>query len=135
MLKPVKPVRNLTPGPALGPHFFGAMALFAPFTIRCSAAPDDYQLLYEDGHVRLLEVTVRPGETTPTHGHPYASVLAFDTDPRSAAKSVDTKLSIRTAPLNGQGAGHGLAPSIFNMTDAPKLRAQPLDRRLAAFRF
>jgi mannose-6-phosphate isomerase-like protein (cupin superfamily) len=78
------------------------------------AAPDDYQMLYEDGHVRLLEVTVRPGETTPTHGHPYASVLAFDTvpDPREI---VDTKLD-PNSPLNGQGAGHGPAPSVFNMS-------------------
>jgi hypothetical protein len=32
------------------------------------AAPNNYRLLYEDGHVRLLEVAVRPGETTPGHG-------------------------------------------------------------------
>jgi hypothetical protein len=29
-------------------------------------APNNYRLLYEDGHVRLLEVTIRPGETTPS---------------------------------------------------------------------
>jgi len=113
LLKPVKPVRNLTPGPALGPHLSEQW----PYSRLCDAvlaAPDDYQMLYEDGHVRLLEVTVRPGETTPTHGHPYASVLAFDTvpDPREI---VDTKLD-PNSPLNGQGAGHGPAPSVFNMS-------------------
>jgi len=71
------------------------------------AAPNNYQLLYEDSHVRLLEVAVRPGETTPMHGHPYASVLAFD------AVAVDPQ---KVSDLSGQGAGHGPAPSVFNMT-------------------
>jgi hypothetical protein len=113
MLKPVKPVRNLTPGPALGPHLSEQWP-YSRLYDAALAAPDDYQMLYEDGHVRLLEVTVRPGETTPTHGHPYASVLAFDTvpDPR---KIVDAKLD-PNSPLNRQGAGQGPAPSVFNMT-------------------
>jgi len=69
------------------------------------AAPDNYRLLYEDGHVRLLEVSVRPGETTPIHGHPYPSVLAFD------VAEVDAR-----ALLELQGAGHAPAPSVFQMT-------------------
>jgi hypothetical protein len=79
------------------------------------AAPNNYQLLYEDSHVRLLEVAVRPGETTPMHGHPYASVLAFDAAAIDPQKIFDTKLDPHS-PLNGQGAGHGPAPSVFDMT-------------------
>ena len=42
------------------------------------AAPKNHKLLFEDDHVRLLEVTVRPGETENMHGHPWPSVFAFD---------------------------------------------------------
>jgi hypothetical protein len=42
------------------------------------AAPNNHKLLYEDDHVRLIEVTIRPGETENLHGHPYPSVFAFD---------------------------------------------------------
>src|SRR5579862_9739767 len=56
LLKPVKPVRNLTPGPALGPHLSEQWP-YSRLYDAMLAAPDDYQMLYEDGHVRLLEVT------------------------------------------------------------------------------
>ena len=79
------------------------------------AAPNNYRLIYEDGHVRLLEVTVRPGETTPAHGSPYASVLAFNTAAIDEREIVNTKLDPKS-PLNGQGAGQGPAPNVFNMT-------------------
>jgi hypothetical protein len=42
------------------------------------AAPKNHKVLYEDDHVRLLEVTVEPGETENMHRHPYPSVFAFD---------------------------------------------------------
>jgi hypothetical protein len=66
-----------------------------------AAAPDNYRLLYEDGHVRLVEVGVRPGETTPRHAHPYPSVLAFNAAP----------------PRNdaGEGAGQAPAPGVLDM--------------------
>lgn len=113
MLAPAKPPQNLKSGPALGPKVSEQWP-YSRLYDSVLAAPDNYQLLYEDGHVRLLEVTVRPGETTPVHGHPYASVLAYDSveDP---AQIVDTKLDPRS-PLSGEGAGHGSAPSIFSMT-------------------
>jgi hypothetical protein len=79
------------------------------------AAPNNYRLLYEDGHVRLLEVVVRPGETTPAHGNPYASVLAFNSQVVAAGEVVTTELDPQS-PLNGQGSGQGPAPSVFNMT-------------------
>ncbi len=112
MLNPEVRVPNLEPGPSLGPKFSEQWPFPLPYD-SVLAAPNNYRLLYEDGHVRLLEVTVRPGETTPIHGHPYASVLAFNAVPPSDI--ADTKL-IPDSPLNGQGAGHGAPPSIFNMT-------------------
>ncbi len=114
MLKPTKRAPNLTPGPALGPNE-SAQWPWPRLYDSVLAAPDNYRLLYEDGHVRLLEVTVRPGETTPMHGHPYASVLAFDAAASDPRKTVDTKLD-PNSPLNGQGAGHGPAPSVLEMT-------------------
>ena len=77
------------------------------------AAPNNYRLLYEDGHVRLLEVAVRPGETTPMHGHPYVAVLAYNAvlDP----KSVHELQLVSKSPLEGIGAGHGPAPSVMDM--------------------
>jgi len=118
-----RPVKDLTPGPALGPNFSEQW----PYPIvydSIQAAPNNYKLLYEDGKMRLLEVNIRPGETTPMHGSPYPSVMAFNsiTDP---TKITDTKLDANS-PLNGQGAGQGRAPSVDNlkvptcMTMAPR---------------
>jgi hypothetical protein len=43
-----------------------------------SAAPANHSLRYEDDHVQLLEVAIRPGEHENMHGHPYPSVFADD---------------------------------------------------------
>ena len=101
MLKPGKPVPSAPRGQ---PANYDSIV----------AAPNNYQLLFEDSHVRLLEVTVRPGETTPMHGHPYPSVLAFDAVAFNPSEVSDTKLDPKS-PLNGQGAGQGPAPSAFDM--------------------
>jgi mannose-6-phosphate isomerase-like protein (cupin superfamily) len=42
------------------------------------AAPENHKILYEDDHVRVLEVTVLPGEKEKMHHHPCASVFAHD---------------------------------------------------------
>jgi hypothetical protein len=42
------------------------------------AAPKNHKVLYEDDHVRVLEVTVQPGEIENMHHHPCASVFAHD---------------------------------------------------------
>ena len=65
------------------------------------AAPNNYKLLFEDDHVRLVEVTLRPGETEPTHGDPYPAVLALDAI--SGTTPTDT-FADRKSSLNGQGA-------------------------------
>ena len=113
MLKAEPTVPNLQPGPALGPNLSDQWPYPRVYD-SVLAAPNNYRLLYEDGHVRLVEVTVRPGETTPIHGHPYASVLAFNTAPSDPREIVDTKLR-PDSPLNGQGAGKGPPPSVFDM--------------------
>jgi mannose-6-phosphate isomerase-like protein (cupin superfamily) len=107
-----KPINNPTPGEKQGSKLPGDWP-YPPDYDSVFAAPNNYRLLYEDGHVRLLEVAVRPGETTPMHGHPYASVLAFNavTNPATMTETwLDPK-----SPQNGQGSGHGPAPAILNM--------------------
>jgi hypothetical protein len=39
------------------------------------AAPKNHKILLENDHVRVLEVTVLPGETEPVHSHRWPSVL------------------------------------------------------------
>jgi hypothetical protein len=71
--------------------------------VSIQAAANNYRLLFENEKVRLVEVTVRPGETTPIHGHPYPSVLAFNSIIGNPADVTDQKLDA-ASPLNGQGA-------------------------------
>jgi hypothetical protein len=40
--------------------------------------PDRSRLLYEDDHVRLVEVLIRPGETRRAPANPYPAVVAYD---------------------------------------------------------
>lgn len=44
-----------------------------------TAAPDSHEVLYEDENVRLLSVSIAPGEEEPMHHHrsPSAFVLEF----------------------------------------------------------
>jgi len=42
------------------------------------AAPKIHQVLFENNSVRLLEVTVQPGQTEPLHWHMYPSVFAIN---------------------------------------------------------
>jgi hypothetical protein len=42
------------------------------------AAPANHYVRYEDAHVQLVEVVIRPGEKENMHGHPYSSVFADD---------------------------------------------------------
>ncbi len=63
------------------------------------AAPNNYKLHYEDDHMRLVEVVVRPGETEKMHTDPYPAVIAHDA---AMPNVTDT-----AAPL---AMGHGPAP-------------------------
>lgn len=42
------------------------------------AAPKNHKVLFENDHIRVLEVTAQPGETENMHGHPWPSVFAID---------------------------------------------------------
>jgi len=113
MLEAGRPAPKLRAGPVAG-----RLSEEGPYPAAYDsvvAAPNNYRLIYEDGHVRLLEVTVRPGETTPMHGDPYASVLAFNNAVVGEGEIVDTKLDPKSA-LNGHKPGRAPAPSVMNMS-------------------
>lgn len=86
-----------------------------------AAAPNNYRLLFEDDHVRLVEVTLRPGETEPWHRDIYPSVLAMDAD--SGGEPVD-RLREPNSALNGQGSQRAGPPPGFTapscMTTGPR---------------
>jgi predicted metal-dependent enzyme (double-stranded beta helix superfamily) len=44
------------------------------------AAPGNHQLLFENEHVRVLEVRIRPGEIVPVHTHRWSSVVHLESD-------------------------------------------------------
>ena len=55
-----------------------------------NAAPKNHKVLFENDHVRLLEVTVQPGETENMHGHKYPSVFMMDApQPRIVNKNLE----------------------------------------------
>ncbi len=45
------------------------------------AAPQHHKVLLENDEVRVLEVTVAPGEREPLHVHRYPAVMIIDTSP------------------------------------------------------
>jgi hypothetical protein len=113
MLKPVKPVADLTPAQASAPKLSEQW----PYTVAYDAiyaAPNNYKLLFEDNKVRLVEVTIRPGETTPMAGNPYPAVLAYNGN-LDASKVTETWLD-PASPLNGKGGGHAGPPKNHNLT-------------------
>jgi hypothetical protein len=63
---------------------------YADSTDSIAAAPGQHTLLYEDEHVRLLEVTYKPHQLGDAfHGHPFSSVFAF---PSARPKGKDTRM-------------------------------------------
>jgi len=41
-------------------------------------APDSHEILFENDKVRVVSVTVRPGEKEPRHHHQYESIMIVD---------------------------------------------------------
>jgi hypothetical protein len=72
------------------------------------AAPGNYRLLYEDDHVRLVEVSIRPGETEAMNGNPYPSVLAFDNPAPDRTGTSPPGLSFPLCATQGPQAPHAL---------------------------
>ena len=59
------------------------------------AAAANNQVLYENDHIRLIEVTIRPGETEPFHTHPYPTISIFDAvQPSSSYEGLDGRKTI-----------------------------------------
>jgi predicted metal-dependent enzyme (double-stranded beta helix superfamily) len=42
------------------------------------AAPESHRLLLENEHVRVLEITIAPGQREPEHTHRWPSVMIID---------------------------------------------------------
>jgi hypothetical protein len=115
MAAPEKPVKDVVSGPALGPKFSADW----PYPIaydEINAAPNNYKLLFENNKLRLLEVFIRPGETTPMHGTPYSYIMAFNSVTLNSPDVTDKKLDAASA-LNGQGAGVAGPPKTHNLTE------------------
>ena len=63
------------------------------------AAPKNHKVLFENDHVRLLEVAVQPGETENMHGHKYPSVFMMDApQPKVANKDLDAAAGDENRP-------------------------------------
>jgi hypothetical protein len=69
-----------------------------------NAAPHNYRILWENDHVRLLEVTLWPGETEKMNADPYPTVLAFDAAlPADVQAKLEDSYAVRgTAPPGKQ---------------------------------
>ena len=105
--------QDLTPGPSLGPKFSEKWP--SPIVYdEIQAAPSNYKLLFEDGKLRFVEVTVRPGETTPMAGSPYPTIMAYNGNLSDPSTITETWLD-PNSPLNGQGQGHSGPPKLYNL--------------------
>lgn len=93
------------------------------------AAPKNHRVLFEDDHIRILEVTVQPGETENIHIHRNASVQIYDgAQPR-----------VRTTLAGGGGAevgrnfeGYGKAIAASTMPAAMKAALSRRETELPA---
>ncbi len=54
-----------------------------------SAAPKNHKVLYEDARVRILDVTVKPGEKENLHYHRWPSVLIIDSPAKKKEYTLD----------------------------------------------
>jgi hypothetical protein len=57
-----------------------------------SAAPKNHKVLYEDEKVRILEVTVEPGEKENLHYHRWPSILIIDSPAKKKEYTSDGKV-------------------------------------------
>jgi hypothetical protein len=86
-----------------------------------NAAPKNHKVLFENDHVRLLEVIVQPGETENMHGHKYPSVFMMDApQPRTQNKNLEEgggpQPGNRPAPPPRNEGGPGAYPTCRAMT-------------------
>jgi hypothetical protein len=82
-----------------------------------NAAPKNHKLLFENDHVRLLEVTVQPGETENMHGHKYPSVFMMDApQPRIVNKDLEENAGDANRPRPPRNDGPAQFPTCRAMT-------------------
>jgi quercetin dioxygenase-like cupin family protein len=74
------------------------------------AAPKNHKVLYEDENVRILSVTVEPGEKENPHSHRWPSVLIFDSYPKLKNTTSDGTILLR----NGVGPNDAF-PVVISM--------------------
>jgi hypothetical protein len=75
------PPARVVPDPGLSLKDQAPYSKDWPFNIgygATEAAPANHTVRFQDSHVELIEVAIRPGETENMHGHPYPSVYADD---------------------------------------------------------
>ncbi len=87
------------------------------------SAPKNHKILYEDDHVKVIEVTIRPGDKEVLHGHMNPSVFAIDAlQPKGDNTQVDgtvldVKRSLADLKLPTCAAIGPQAPHQFHNTD------------------
>jgi hypothetical protein len=93
------PAPTMQSGPEVSPEW--------PFPIQYDAAlaaPANHYVRYEDNHIQLVEVFIRPGETELMHGHPLSSVY-FD-DGGGFYPNIETHSeNLRANPPSFKGVG------------------------------
>lgn len=81
-----------------------------------TAAPQNHRVLFEDGHVRLLEVTIQPGETESFHRHAAPSVFGFDVPmPKITNRIKDGPMATFDSNFNLVGSDGPLPPEVVKM--------------------
>ncbi len=86
------------------------------------AAPRNHKVLYEDENVRILSVTVQPGEKENMHFHRWPSVLIFDSYPKLRNTTWDGKVLLR----NGLGPNDAF-PVVISMPPQEPHSIEDLD--------
>ena len=97
----------LTPGASAQPqpadawnYQTGDPAGWPPEWDAVAAAPDNHRVLLENDHVRVLEVTVGPGEVEPVHHHRWPSVLHITAMGDFVDRSADGEVLLDTRQLD-----------------------------------
>jgi hypothetical protein len=83
------------------------------------AAPKNHKVLYEDERVRILEVTVEPGEKENMHYHRWPSVLIVDSPARKKEYTSDCKVTSTDRP-----SAETPLPIIVRMGPTPARKAK-----------
>lgn len=86
-----------------------------------TAAPDHHKVLFENNQVRVIETTVRVGDTTPVHTHPRTVMYVVSGD--QFIRRDDTgKVMVDTRE---EGEGFELPPVIWSDGTPPHVIENP----------